>query len=228
MAHRKVEQVMTTQVVTAGLDVPYKRLVELLAGHRISAVPVVSEGGRVLGVVSEADLLLKPGRAEQPENPLHMAFRRGRELRRKADALCARDLMTSPAVTVPPTATIAEAARIMHERSVKSVPVLDEGGRLVGIASRVDLLSIFLRDDLSLRDLILQEVFERSLLAETSTVQVAVEGGVVTLRGRLDRRSEVDLAGKLTAAVDGVVAVNNQLTFADDDARHDSYVRPNW
>jgi CBS domain-containing protein len=228
MARSTVEQVMTPKVVTAGLDMPYKRLVELLAGHRISAVPVVSDAGRVLGVVSEADLLLKPGRPDQPEPPLHAAFRRGRELRRKADALCARDLMTSPAVTVPPTAPIAEAARIMHHHHVKSVPVLDEAGRLVGIASRVDLLRVFLRDDVALQDLILCDVFERSLLVDIATVQVAVEGGVVTLRGRLDRRSEVDLAGRLTATVDGVVAVSNQLTFAHDDARHDSYVRPNW
>jgi CBS domain-containing protein len=228
MTRSTVQQVMTPEVVTAGLDMPYKRLVELLAGHRISAVPVVSESGRVLGVVSEADLLLKPGRPDQPEPPLHAAFRRGREVRRKADALCARDLMTSPAVTVPPSATITEAARIMHHHHVKSVPVLDEAGRLVGITSRVDLLSVFLRDDVALRDLILRDVFERSLWVDAGTIQVAVEGGVVTLRGRLERRSDVDLAGKLTAAVDGVVAVSNQLTFDWDDARYDSLVQPNW
>jgi CBS domain-containing protein len=210
------------------MGMPYKRLVELLAGNRISAVPVIGDAGQVLGVVSEADLLLKPGRADQPDSTLHLAFRRGREERHKADGRYAQDLMTSPAVTVRPTTTIAEAARIMHEHHVKSVPVLDEAGRLVGIASRVDLLSIFLRDDISLRDLIMREVFERSLWADTSTIQVTVEGGVVTLRGLLDRRSEVDLAGRLTEAVDGVVAVSNQLTFGFDDARHDSSVRPNW
>src|SRR5439155_13297091 len=135
-ARSTVQQVMTREVVTAGPNTPYKRLVGLLAGHRISAVPIVTEAGRVLGVVSEADLLLKPFRPDDADSSTPAAFRRGAEHHGDADALCARDLMTSPAVTVLPTATIAEAAQVMREHHVKSAPVVDKASRLVGIASR--------------------------------------------------------------------------------------------
>src|SRR5262249_50664710 len=111
MEHSTVQQVMTRTVVTAGLDTPYKRLVELLAEHRISARPIVDGEDGVIGVVAEGDLLVKPERADQPA---HHGFRHHRELRRKAEALSARELMTVPAVTVPETATVAEAARVVH------------------------------------------------------------------------------------------------------------------
>src|SRR5262249_19787076 len=143
-------------------------------------------------------------------------------------ALSARELMTVPAVTVPETATVAEAARVVHSHHIKSLPVLDGSGRLAGIASRVDLLGIFLRDDGVLREQILREVFGRSLWADPGPLEVRVEDGVVTLRGQLSRHSEVLRAGRLIAAQDGVVAVRNYLTHDVDDVQHESLVHPNW
>jgi CBS domain-containing protein len=217
---------MTREVVTAGPETPFKRLVQLLAEHRISALPVVDGHNRVLGVVSEGDLLVKEERSDQPER--HTGFWRGRELRRKAEGQCARELMTAPAVTVPSTATVAEAARLMHARHIKSLPVVDPSGQLVGIASRVDLLGVFLRGDPVLADQVSREITERAPGADSGTVHVGAVDGVVTLRGRLPRHSDVIAAGKLAGGVDGVVGVQNQLTFDYDDVQHESLVRPNW
>src|SRR5215475_5697910 len=226
MTRSTLQQVMTRDVVTAGPETPFKRMVELLAEHRISALPVVDGHNRVLGVVSEGDLLVKEERSDQPER--HLGFWRGREVRRKAEGQCARELMTSPAITAPSTATVAEAARLMHARHIKSVPVVDPSGQLVGIASRVDLLGVFLRDDPVLAEQVSREISEGAQWAAGGSVHVGAADGVVTLRGRLPRRSDVLLAGRLAAAVDGVVGVRNHLTFDYDDVQHESLVRPNW
>jgi CBS domain-containing protein len=226
MRHSILQQVMTREVVTAGPETPFKRMVELLAEHRISALPVVDGHNRVLGVVSEGDLLVKEEHSGQPER--HVGFWRGRELRRKAEGQCARELMTAPAVTVPSTATVAEAARLMHARHIKSLPVVDPSGHLVGIASRVDLLGVFLCEDPVLADQVSREITERGQLAGAASVHVGATDGVVTLRGRLPRHSDVRRAGRLAAGVDGVVGVRNHLTFDYDDAQHESLVRPNW
>src|SRR5215470_7621997 len=206
MNRSTLQQVMTREVVTAGPQTPFKRMVELLAEHRISALPVVDGHNRVLGVVSEGDLLVKEERSDQPER--HTGFWRGREVRRKAEGQCARELMTAPAITVPSTATVAEAARLMHARHIKSVPVVDPAGQLVGIASRVDLLGVFLREDPMLADQVSREITERVPGADSGPVHVGATDGVVTLRGRLPRHSDVLRAGRLAAGVDGVVGVH--------------------
>src|SRR5262249_17863958 len=152
---------------------------------------------RVLGVVSEGDLLVKEERSDQPER--HLGFWRGREVRRKAEGQCARELMTAPAITVPSTATVAEAARLMHARHIKSLPVVDPAGQLVGMASRVDLLGVFLRDDPVLAEQVGREITERGQWAGTGSVHVGATDGVVTLRGRLPRHSDVLRAARLAA-----------------------------
>src|SRR5512133_3720824 len=138
-------------------NTPYKELVRLLTSRRVSAVPVVDNRGRVLGVVSEADLLRKQEQPARPFARLPSARRRRRE-RAKAEATVAAELMTRPAVTVDPLATVTEAARRMHRAGVKRLPVVDVVGRLVGIVSRVDLLKGFLRPDEELRREIVEDV----------------------------------------------------------------------
>jgi CBS domain-containing protein len=136
--HSLVKDLMTTPVVTVGPATPFKEIVARLAEHRVSAVPVVDDHGRVLGIVSEADLLLKE-EFPQPDRDIPMFWTKRRRLEReKAAATTARDLMSIAVVSIAPEATAAEAARRMHSAKTKRLPVVAEGGRLVGIVSRGD------------------------------------------------------------------------------------------
>jgi CBS domain-containing protein len=134
--HSLVKDLMTTPVVTVEPTTPFKEIVARLAEHRVSAVPVVDHDNRVLGVVSEADLLLKEEFPEPDKGIPWWWTRRARLERGKAAASVARDLMTVAVVPIAPEATVAEAARRMHTAGVKRLPVVERGGRLVGIVSR--------------------------------------------------------------------------------------------
>jgi CBS domain-containing protein len=137
---------MTTSVVTIDRITPYKEIARLLAEHKVSAVPVLMMGRRVAGVVSEADLLRMEDQRERAARAGHRARLpwRGRS---KPWGLTAGELMTSPAITIHPDATIPAAARLMNEHHIKRLPVVDPDGTLAGIVSRRDLLSVFLRSD---------------------------------------------------------------------------------
>jgi CBS-domain-containing membrane protein len=170
----------------------------------------------VVGVVSEADLLYKVefagALAERRIFPS-----RHRTDQEKGDGRVARDLMSSPAVTTEPDTTLPAATRLMDQKRVKRLPVVDEKGVLVGILSRADLLKVHLRSDEELHHEIVEEVLWRALWLERHTVLVKLDGGVVTMRGHMDRKTLADLAVQLTAAAAGVVAVEDQLTYDLDD-----------
>jgi CBS domain-containing protein len=210
----RVEEVMTSEVVTVRTDTPYREIVDVLAERRVSAAPVVDGDGRVVGVVSEADLLHK---VEYMGEDRRVFVGRRRRARAKAHGTTAGDLMSSPAVTVPPTTSLAEAAKRMDDERVKRLPVVDERGRLLGVVSRADLLRMFLRPDSALERDVVDEVLGRTLWVEPGSVQVTVRGGVVTLDGRTDRRSTAELAVSLTRGVPGVVEVVDRLGFEFDD-----------
>lgn len=211
-----VADVMTADVVAVPEEAPYRSIVELLAERRISAVPVVDAERKVLGVVSEADLLYKVEFAGSVARRRVFPTRR-RSPREKGEGMVARELMTAPAVTIGPDTSLHAAARLMTEKGVKRLPVVAEDGTLAGIVSRPDLLKVHLRSDEELRHDIKHEVLERTLWLEPYIVDVSVENGVVSLRGRLDRRTLADLTTQLVAAVPGVVAVEDHLTYELDD-----------
>ena len=213
----QVGDVMTRDVATVGEDTPYRQIVDVLIRRGISAVPVVDSFRRVLGVVSEADLLHKIERAGHPDERRVFEGRRRRTAREKADALVAKDLMTAPAVTTQAEAPLPAAARLMDREAVKRLPVLDDLGRLVGIVTRSDLLRVHLRTDAEIREDVVQEVLRRVLAVRDGLVTVQVRGGEVTLDGRLDRRTAVELAGRLAAQVSGVVQVHNAIGYDVDD-----------
>jgi CBS domain-containing protein len=218
MRHLEVQDVMTRRVTTVQVGAPFKDVARLLAEHKISAVPVLDGGGTLVGIVSEADLLRKE-QYHEDALPTRRRFgsRRERVLRAKALGDFAGDVMTAPAITIGPEATVVEAAKLMIEQNVKRLPVVDAVGCLVGIVSRADLLWVFLRPDDEIAEEIRYEVFARTLLQEPSYT-VAVTDGVVTLSGKLDRRSSVEIADRLVRAVDGVVDVVNGLTYQVDDS----------
>ncbi|MDO3705323.1 CBS domain-containing protein [Micromonospora sp. C28SCA-DRY-2] len=213
----QVGDVMTRDVATVDEETPYRAIVDVLVRRGISAVPVVDRFRRVLGVVSEADLLHKIERAGHPDERRVFAGRRRRSAREKADALLARDLMTAPPVTTYPGASLPAAARQMDREQVKRLPVLDDLGRLVGIVTRGDLLRVHLRTDAEIREDVVQEVLRRVLAVEDGLVTVRVRDGEVTLDGRLDRRTAVELAGRLAGQVSGVVRVTNTIAYDVDD-----------
>lgn len=220
MKHRKVGNVMTCDVVQVVYETPFKEVAELLGKHRISGLPVVDDDGKVIGVISETDLLYRQAAQgwDAPQRRLRLT-RAARERAEKARARTAGELMSAPPVTVRAHDPIAGAARVMAERRVERLPVLDEEDRLVGIVTRRDLLRVFLRADTEIRTEVIDEVLVRGLLEPPHAVGVSVADGVVTLEGRLERATEVSIAGQMTRQVDGVVGVVNHLTSRFDDSR---------
>jgi CBS-domain-containing membrane protein len=217
MMGRKVKDVMTSEVICARPSTPYKELVRLLAERHVSAVPVVDDEQHVLGVVSEADLLLK---YEQPADAFQrflLASRRHRLERLKARGGTAVELMTWPVVTVGPEAEVAEAARLLRKHLIRRMPVVDSVGRLVGIVSHSDVLKVFLRADKEIRSDIMDQVIFGGLVPAPERIQVSVRDGVVLLEGDCERRSLVHALVRAVAGVEGVVRVENRLGFRVDD-----------
>ncbi len=216
MAHRKVRDVMTTSVVTVGSGTRFKELAGIMARRRISALPVLDSEGRVAGVVSEVDLLRKEEYQQDPAAKRAPRWRRRRQ-RAKAKGHTARDVMTSPAVTVAPDATVTEAARLLDRHRIKRLVVVDAGGQLAGIVTPRDLLRVYLRSDEEIQAEIIRDVLTSYLATNPTLVKVAVADGVVTLDGEVEKKSMIPLAVRMTHVVDGVVDVVDRLTFAVDD-----------
>jgi CBS-domain-containing membrane protein len=143
--------------------------------------------------------------------------RAGRDQDAKASARTAGELMSNPPVTIEAGDSITGAARTMARHGVERLPVVDADGRLVGIVARRDVLQVF-RSDEAIRTDVLEDVLVRTLWLAPGAINVAVHEGVVTLKGQLERHSQVPVALRMTAQVDGVVAVDDQLTYALDDS----------
>jgi CBS-domain-containing membrane protein len=214
---RRVRDVMTWEVVSIDEETSFKEMAALMAEYRVSALPVLDDDGRVVGIVSEADLLLKEEFPEGPPQGRLFEGRRRRETRTKAAGDTAVELMTSPATTIGPDASIAEAARLLHRHRIKRMPVVDPAGPLLGIVSRADLLKVFLRADADIAAEVRQQVLVRALSMDPDTMVVDVRDGVVTLTGRLEHRSLLPLIVSLVRGLDGVVDVVDRLTFEVDD-----------
>jgi len=208
---------MTSKVHVARLMTPFKRLVQLIEENRISAIPIVDEQGVPVGIVSESDLLMKERRQEfESELSLLHPLRR-REQMAKATGVVASEIMSTPPITVRSDTKLPVAARMMQERNVRRLVVVDERGKIAGIVSRSDLLQVFLRTDQELRDEVLSTIIPSILMAVPEAVRVLVHWNVVTLSGEVDRKTDVDILTRLTRQVDGVVDVVNQLRYSWDD-----------
>jgi CBS-domain-containing membrane protein len=212
--HSMVRDVMTTDVVTVDRITPYKEIARLLAGHRISAVPVLAMGRHVAGVVSEDDLLAVRDRARraQADKTWHLPWTR--HPGSQHPKLTAGEIMSSPAITIHPDAPIPRAARLLHDRHIKRLPVVDPDGKLIGIVSRRDLLRVFLRPDTLIAQQV-RELLAEILLTDPASVTVSVHGGVVTLAGQPvpeDQRDLISVAVRLIWDIDGVVDVVDQFS----------------
>jgi CBS domain-containing protein len=211
----RISDVMTTDVVTVSKETSYKQVARIMAERKVNAVPVVSRDGHVLGMVSEADVLRKQERAfRRLGTGLPLRTRRERA---QAQARNAAGLMTAPAITIHPDAPLGSAARLMNGHRIRRLPVVDPSGKLVGIVSRRDLLSVFVRPDEEIAAEV-HGVLTGVLLEEPDGVSATVRDGVVILSGTIARPELIPVAERLASEVDGVVAVTSRLTARTDSA----------
>lgn len=208
-----VGDVMTKNVIVVDEDASFKHIAETLAHNRVSAVPVVSHTGRVLGVVSESDLLAKVAAGGEPGAKIGSGFTERRHLQRKAHGETAADLMGAPAVTALATDDVVDAARVAARAHIRRLPVVDESERIVGIVTRSDLLRAFLSDDGAIEEYVNNVVLAEQFLLSPTSITAYVHDGVVTLRGRLDSEEVLGSLLEALRGVAGVVAVHSELTF---------------
>ena len=209
---KTVKDVMSALPVSVSKNASFREIAARLRECRVSAFPVLDADGKVAGVVSEADLLVKEAVADEPNvvwgllaGIVHHAGRA------KAAAVTAAGLMTSPAVTIGPDETVEQAARLMCARKVKRLPVVDPAGRPIGIISRTDVLAVFDRTDAEIREEILSQVITGR--SEPSWYSVVVKDGVVTLEGTPETVAIGRDLVRRARHVQGVVAVRDRLVY---------------
>ena len=201
-----VQDAMTTEVVAVKVGASFKEMAGRLRQSRVSAFPVIDDDGKVIGVVSEADMLARQVLSNS------MPHRGERE---KAEDLTARDLMTHPAVTVSPEDSVEVAARLMYTLHVKRLPVTDHAGRLAGIISRADVLAVFDRSDEEIRKQVADDVICQEFGAAPRQFAVTVQAGVVTLEGKAETAALGHVIVRKVRHVQGVVAVRDRLSYPD-------------
>lgn len=211
--------VMSTPVVTARADTPVKELAALLTTYRISGVPIVDDGGQVVGIVSESDFLTKLQHAEK-----HSGIRGTLERladpegERKSGARVASELMTSPVITADIGATVRDIVGSMTTHKVNRVPIVD-GQKLVGIVTRADVLRTFMRSDATVTEDVRQRLVH-DLWFDNDHLSISTENGIVRIQGEVDKRSDVSMVERWVTATDGVVGVDiDQLRYRLDDRR---------
>ena len=217
-----VRDVMTRSVVSVHPTTPLKEVAQLLLDNGISGVPVVDVTGVVLGVVSEADLLIKEQGADAIRHRPLSRFRgesaESRAQLVKLGAVTAADAMTAPAITITPARSIHDAAAIMTNRKVNRLPVVDDG-QLVGIVSRSDLVRAYVRSDDELAATIRQDVILRILWLDPALFTVVVEDGLASISGHVERRSTAEMIERAVRMVPGIVDVHASVAWTTDDAR---------
>jgi len=216
MRHYEVRDVMTADPATVTQGTSLKYVADLLVKQKVSAVPVLSLQGKFLGFVTETDLLRKEELQRDPDgrHSMHLSFRARRDL---ATAETAGEIMSVAPATVRPDATVAEAARLMDRHDVSCLPVTDESGRLLGVVGPRNLLRVFLRPDEEIKAEIINDVLVGYFGTNPALVQVEVTDGVVRLAGEVERKTMLGLVWAAVRAVDGVIDVDGELSYAIDD-----------
>ena len=213
----KVKDVMVTEVTTVAPETSLKDVATILAERGISGLPVVDSGGAVVGVVSEADILLKQT-APEPRRGGVLGWLLGSPAPEdaKLDARTAGDAMTSPAVTVEPDRPVARAAALMVEKGVNRLPVVRDG-ELVGIVTRADIVRAFIRDDAEIAREIREDLILKQFWIAPESVTVEVDHGDVKLSGEVEKKSVAELLASFVERVTGVVSVSSSLSWRETD-----------
>ena len=215
-----VQEIMTTRVIWVKKDATFREMAVALREHRVSAFPVVDDDHKVIGVVSEADMLAKEALDDEPGVLVGILHRKDQA---KARGVTAGDLMTAAVVAVRPEDTVEHAARLMYDRRVKRLPVTDADGHLVGIISRADVLSVFDRTDEAIRKEITDEVLLGEFLTDPLIFSVTVKDGIVTLAGRPETSETGHEIVRRVRHLQGVVAVRDRLDYPPPERPADRY-----
>jgi CBS domain-containing protein len=144
---KTVADIMTRNPIVVKAETPLKEAIQILAERRISGLPVVNETGKLIGIISETDLMWQESGVTPPayimfldsviylQNPATYE----RDLH-KALGQTVGEVMTTNPITIPPDKTVKEAARLMHDRNIHRLPVLDSAGQVIGILTRGDIV----------------------------------------------------------------------------------------
>jgi CBS-domain-containing membrane protein len=215
-----VQEIMTTRVIWVKKDATFREMAVALREHRVSAFPVVDDDHKVIGVVSEADMLAKEALDDEPGVLAGILHRKDQA---KARGVTAGDLMTATVVAVRPEDTVEHAAKLMYDRRVKRLPVTDAAGHLVGIISRADVLSVFDRTDEAIRKEITDDVLRGEFLTDPQIFSVTVKDGIVTLIGRPETSETGHEIVRRIRHLQGVVAVRDRLDYPPPERPADRY-----
>lgn len=207
----KVKDVMTANVVSVRPTATYQEMARQLRERRVSGFPVTADDGTVVGVVSEADMLVK--KALDVNRPGKAGGIMRRREKSKAAGLTAKDLMSRPPVTIGPLEPVSSAARLMYTCRVKRLPVTDEDGRLVGIVARSDVLSLYSRPDEEICRDITEGIIRDTVLRDPARFTVTVVNGVVTVEGVPETERVGRDIIRAARAADGVVSVRDRLKY---------------
>jgi CBS domain-containing protein len=202
----KVRDLMTSEVVAVTPDTTLRDAASVLVERRISGVPVVDDANSVVGVLSEADILVKAGGAAARNRLLGWLFEPDVAVEDKIRAETVAEAMSAPALTIASHRPVHEAAKLMISESVNRLPVVDDG-RLVGIVTRADVVRAFTRSDAEIADEIAGEILRRTLWLEPGRITTTVVDGHVTLEGEVETPSDAEVLPVLVARVPGVVSV---------------------
>jgi CBS domain-containing protein len=218
----QVRDLMSREVVTVGPEASLRDVARIMVDKGISGLPVV-DAGEVVGVISEADILYREG-GEEPGSRFTGSLAWFEDSRPSGTAVKVRaqtvgEAMTSPAVTVAPWLPIAEAARLMLARGINRLPVVKDEDQLVGIVTRADLVRAFTRTDEEIAAEIKGDLLERALWLDPGAVKVAVDGGHVTLKGTVPRKSDATVIDRLVERMPGVLSVDSSLHWDVDDSK---------
>ena len=206
-----VRDVMSTHVIAAHVSATYKELAAMLHYQRVSAFPVVDEGNKVIGIVSETDLLAKEAlEGTVPETLGSLPRQRERS---RVSGLTAAELMSHPAVTIGPDAPVSHAARLMYNKRVKRLPVIGDDGALIGIVSRSDVLSVYSKPDPEIRDEVTSELIRGHFLPDPGMFSLTVNDGIVTLAGTAQSAQAGHDVVAAVRHMEGVVAVRDRLRY---------------
>ncbi len=215
----KIKDVMTQAVVTVGPGASLKEVASILAERGISGLPVVDDGGSLLGVVSEADILFKERGPTERRGGL-FSWLMEPDAPQKLEARTAAEAMTAPARTIGPDRPVSEAAGRMLEEGVNRLPVVDDDGKLLGIVTRADLVRAFVRSDADIAHEIREDVVLKTLWIAPESLSVTVENGNVKLGGQVETKDDAEMVAAFVSRVPGTVSVESNLTWLEENGKH--------
>ncbi|MEY9964129.1 CBS domain-containing protein [Streptacidiphilus sp. MAP12-16] len=214
-----VGDLMTREVIAVDPRTGFAAVVAALREHHHDMLPVVDPERRVLGTVCSSDLLAKLAVSALPSHASLVESRQIRALRRRAPAVNARELMTSPPLTVTTTTGAAEAALVAVRHRVHHLPVVDEQQHLTGMVCLCDLLVALHREDDDIRSEVLYLAVAHTAGVDRSTLIVDCKDGHVVLNATAALRSQAEALAERVRAVEGVVDLLDSLRWHTDDTR---------